>query len=71
MALGLGTSGRDGRKSSTVASVLVLDDTNDNFAKSLLFYRYQDGGRLSDQQMALLQYQQENIHFLSEEVCGY
>ncbi|KAF3616975.1 putative 3'-hydroxy-N-methyl-(S)-coclaurine 4'-O-methyltransferase-like [Capsicum annuum] len=29
---------------------------------------YQDGGRLSDQQMALLQYQQENIHFLSEEI---
>lgn len=32
-------------------------------------YRYQDGGRLSDQLMTLLQYQQENIHFLNEEVC--
>lgn len=30
--------------------------------------RYQDGGRLSDQQMALLQYQRENLHFLSEEI---
>ncbi|CAI0627862.1 unnamed protein product [Linum tenue] len=30
--------------------------------------RYQEGGRLSDQQMALLQYQRENLHFLSEEV---
>ncbi|XP_039033438.1 protein FIP1-like [Hibiscus syriacus] len=27
---------------------------------------YHDGGRLSDQQMALLQYQRENLHFLSE-----
>lgn len=33
--------------------------------------RYHDGGRLSDQQMALLQYQQENIHFLNEEVCNH
>ena len=33
--------------------------------------RYHEGGRLSDQQMALLQYQRENIHFLSEEVCDY
>ena len=30
--------------------------------------RYYDAGRLSDQQMALLQYQRENLHFLSEEV---
>ncbi|KAI5674263.1 hypothetical protein M9H77_14627 [Catharanthus roseus] len=30
--------------------------------------RHHDGGRLSDQQMALLQYQRENIHFLSEEI---
>lgn len=30
--------------------------------------RYHDVGRLSDQQMALLQYQRENLHFLSEEV---
>ncbi|GAB4838043.1 Cleavage polyadenylation factor subunit fip1 [Ancistrocladus abbreviatus] len=30
--------------------------------------RYYDGGRLSDQQMALLQYQRENLHFLSEEI---
>ncbi|CAJ1975751.1 unnamed protein product [Sphenostylis stenocarpa] len=29
--------------------------------------RYHDG-RLSDQQMALLQYQRENLHFLSEEI---
>ncbi|XP_076955375.1 protein FIP1-like [Bidens hawaiensis] len=27
-----------------------------------------DGGRLSDQQMALLQYQRENLNFLSEEI---
>ncbi|KAL3332423.1 hypothetical protein AABB24_032810 [Solanum stoloniferum] len=32
--------------------------------------RYQDGGRLSDQLMALLQYHQVNIHFLSEELLG-
>jgi hypothetical protein len=31
--------------------------------------RYHDA-RLSDQQMALLQYQRENIHYLSEEVHG-
>ncbi|KAL5995102.1 Cleavage polyadenylation factor subunit fip1 [Asimina triloba] len=30
--------------------------------------RYHDGGRLSDQQMALLQYQRENLHYLSEEI---
>ncbi|KAJ8750646.1 hypothetical protein K2173_015827 [Erythroxylum novogranatense] len=30
--------------------------------------RYHDNGRLSDQQMALLQYQRENLHFLSEEI---
>ncbi|KAL3532697.1 hypothetical protein ACH5RR_006218 [Cinchona calisaya] len=30
--------------------------------------RYHEGGRLSDQQMALLQHQRENIHFLNEEV---
>lgn len=30
--------------------------------------RYHEGGRLSDEQMALLQYQRENLHFLSEEV---
>ncbi|XP_038993820.1 protein FIP1-like isoform X2 [Hibiscus syriacus] len=30
--------------------------------------RYHDGGRLSDQQMALLHYQLESLHFLSEEV---
>ncbi|XP_060209986.1 protein FIP1-like isoform X2 [Lycium barbarum] len=39
-------------------------------SSSLEGLRYQDGGRLSDQQMALLQYQQENIHFLSEEILG-
>ncbi|XP_069148865.1 protein FIP1 isoform X2 [Solanum lycopersicum] len=37
-------------------------------SSSLEGLRYQDGGRLSDQQMALLQYQQENIHFLGEEI---
>ncbi|CAN4094536.1 unnamed protein product [Withania somnifera] len=37
-------------------------------SSSLEGLRYRDGGRLSDQQMALLQYQQENIHFLSEEI---
>ncbi|EPS67913.1 hypothetical protein M569_06862, partial [Genlisea aurea] len=30
--------------------------------------RYHEGCRLSDRQMALLQYQKENIHFLSEEI---
>ena len=33
--------------------------------------RYHDVGRLSDQQMALLQYQRENLHFLSEEVLDH
>lgn len=33
--------------------------------------RYHDGGRLSDQQMALLQYQRENLHYLSEEVMPH
>ncbi|KAK1301442.1 hypothetical protein QJS10_CPB12g01786 [Acorus calamus] len=37
-------------------------------SSSLEDVRYHDGGRLSDQQMALLQYQRENIHYLSEEV---
>ncbi|KAK6944739.1 TMEM192 family [Dillenia turbinata] len=36
-------------------------------SSSLEGIRY-DGGRLSDQQMALLQYQRENLHFLSEEI---
>ncbi|XP_021901972.1 uncharacterized protein LOC110817649 [Carica papaya] len=39
-------------------------------SSSLEGLRYQEGGRLSDQQMALLQYQRENLHFLSEEVNG-
>ena len=38
--------------------------------RSLFCNRYHDGGRLSDQQMALLQYQRENLHFMSEEVYG-
>uniref|UniRef100_A0A3Q7HBX8 Uncharacterized protein n=1 Tax=Solanum lycopersicum TaxID=4081 RepID=A0A3Q7HBX8_SOLLC len=38
------------------------------FTGSLFLYRYQDGGPLFDQLMDLLQYHQENIHFLSEEV---
>lgn len=37
-------------------------------SSSLEGLRYQEGGRLSDQQMALLQYQRENIHFLCEEI---
>ncbi|KAG9140941.1 hypothetical protein Leryth_010458 [Lithospermum erythrorhizon] len=37
-------------------------------SSSLEDVRYHDGGRLSDQQMALLQYQRENLHFLSEEI---
>lgn len=37
-------------------------------SSSLEELRYHEGGRLSDQQMALLQYQRENIHFLSEEI---
>ncbi|KAJ0582711.1 putative TMEM192 family protein [Helianthus annuus] len=38
-------------------------------SSSLEGLRYNnDGGRLSDQQMALLQYQRENLNFLSEEV---
>ncbi|KAJ9183742.1 hypothetical protein P3X46_007554 [Hevea brasiliensis] len=37
-------------------------------SSSLEGLRYHDGGRLSDQQMALLQYQRENLHFLSEEI---
>ncbi|KAG7021969.1 Transmembrane protein [Cucurbita argyrosperma subsp. argyrosperma] len=35
---------------------------------SLEDLRYHDVGRLSDQQMALLQYQRENLHFLNEEI---
>ncbi|KMZ60465.1 hypothetical protein ZOSMA_59G00250 [Zostera marina] len=37
-------------------------------SSSLEDLRYHDGGRLSDQQMALLQYQRETIHFLNEEI---
>ncbi|KAL5572342.1 hypothetical protein UlMin_021939 [Ulmus minor] len=37
-------------------------------SSSLEGLRYYDAGRLSDQQMALLQYQRENLHFLSEEI---
>ncbi|XP_020571356.1 uncharacterized protein LOC110018396 [Phalaenopsis equestris] len=37
-------------------------------SSSLEDLRYHDGGRLSDQQMALLQYQRENLHYLNEEV---
>lgn len=37
-------------------------------SSSLEGLRYYDTGRLSDQQMALLQYQRENLHFLSEEI---
>ncbi|CAK9138507.1 unnamed protein product [Ilex paraguariensis] len=37
-------------------------------SSSLEGLRYHEGGRLSDQQIALLQYQRENIHFLSEEI---
>ena len=44
-----------------------LDD-NCHDVETTLHGRYHDGGRLADQQMALLQYQRENLHFLSEEV---
>uniref|UniRef100_A0A2N9H5S2 Transmembrane protein 192 n=1 Tax=Fagus sylvatica TaxID=28930 RepID=A0A2N9H5S2_FAGSY len=37
-------------------------------ASSLEGLRYHETGRLSDEQMALLQYQRENLHFLSEEI---
>ncbi|XP_071721459.1 protein FIP1-like [Rutidosis leptorrhynchoides] len=37
-------------------------------SSSLEGLRYHDGGRLSDQQMALLQYQRENLNFLSDEI---
>ncbi|XP_058080374.1 protein FIP1-like isoform X3 [Magnolia sinica] len=37
-------------------------------SSSLEELRYHDGGRLSDQQMALLQYQRENLHYLNEEI---
>ncbi|ERN11279.1 hypothetical protein AMTRI_Chr04g242800 [Amborella trichopoda] len=37
-------------------------------SSSLEELRYHDGGRLSDQQMALLQYQRDNLHYLSEEI---
>ncbi|XP_078430948.1 protein FIP1-like isoform X1 [Wolffia australiana] len=37
-------------------------------SSSLEDLRYYDSGRLSDQQMALLQYQRENMHYLCEEV---
>ncbi|XP_050377185.1 protein FIP1-like [Argentina anserina] len=37
-------------------------------SSSLEGLRYHDADRLSDQQMALLQYQRENLHFLSEEI---
>ncbi|PWA79099.1 FRIGIDA interacting protein 1 [Artemisia annua] len=37
-------------------------------SSSLEGVRYHDGSRLSDQQMALLQYQRENLNFLSEEI---
>lgn len=42
----------------------------DEISKVFWCNRYYEGGRLSDQQMALLQYQRENLHFLSEEVYG-
>ncbi|GJT60566.1 FRIGIDA interacting protein 1 [Tanacetum coccineum] len=37
-------------------------------SSSLEGVRYHDGSGLSDQQMALLQYQRENLNFLSEEI---
>nr|XP_043619114.1 protein FIP1 [Erigeron canadensis] len=37
-------------------------------SSSLEGMRYHDGGQLSDQQMALLQYQRENLNFLGEEI---
>ncbi|XP_075673472.1 protein FIP1-like isoform X2 [Castanea sativa] len=37
-------------------------------SSSLEGLRYHESGRLSDEQMALLQYQRENLHYLSEEI---
>ncbi|KAH1209509.1 Protein FIP1 [Glycine soja] len=48
--------------------VLILTTTTIKFSggsKANILYH---DGRLSDQQMALLQYQRENLHFLSEEI---
>ncbi|KAF8401097.1 hypothetical protein HHK36_014400 [Tetracentron sinense] len=45
---------------SMLSSLLGFEGNGEGF-------RYHDGGRLSDQQMALLQYQRENLHYLSEE----
>ncbi|KAH1232278.1 Protein FIP1 [Glycine max] len=47
---------------SRCSEVLILTTTTIKFSGG-----YHDG-RLSDQQMALLQYQRENLHFLSEEI---
>ncbi|XP_047249721.1 uncharacterized protein LOC124885635 isoform X4 [Capsicum annuum] len=54
---------------STLLRIIMLAEVVCD-ASFMTLYWYQDGGRLSDQLMALLQYQQENIHFLSEEILG-
>uniref|UniRef100_A0A453PS42 Uncharacterized protein n=1 Tax=Aegilops tauschii subsp. strangulata TaxID=200361 RepID=A0A453PS42_AEGTS len=43
---------------------LISTEKKSNISTEFIYY----DGRLSDQQMALLQYQRENIHYLSEEV---
>ncbi|KAL5141259.1 Protein FIP1 [Glycine soja] len=53
---------------SRCSEVLILTTTTIKFSggsKANILYH---DGRLSDQQMALLQYQRENLHFLSEEI---
>ncbi|OIW21732.1 hypothetical protein TanjilG_09069 [Lupinus angustifolius] len=47
--------------------LLILWKPYTGFLTISAILRYYDG-RLSDQQMALLQYQRENLHFLSEEI---
>lgn len=49
-------------------SFIVLFDMSISVSMHFDLNRYYDGGRLSDQQMALLQYQRENLHYLNEEV---
>ncbi|KAE9609925.1 hypothetical protein Lalb_Chr07g0181181 [Lupinus albus] len=49
-----------------IGSLIVLH-VNKTLIRIFCCSRYHDAGRLSDQQMALLQYQRENLHFLSQE----
>ena len=36
----------------------------------IMLCRYVDGGGLAEQQAALLHYQQDNLQYLSQEVCS-